>query len=48
MQSVIISLILQAALIIAMKLAFFSCKIVGGKDKESALKMINELNEKLK
>lgn len=27
MQSVIISLILQAALIIAMKLAFFSCKI---------------------
>lgn len=27
MQSVIISLILQAALIITMKLAFFSCKI---------------------
>lgn len=48
MQSVIISLILQAALIIAMKLFFSVAKYVGGKDKESALKMINELNEKLK
>lgn len=48
MQSVIISLILQAALIIAMKLAFSVTKYIGEKDKESALKMINELNEKLK